>query len=472
MPKCNDRYCWFPNEVLTSRYSCAVCGAYLHFDCGVVLGATNRECWQCRKSSNVASSEKGSEISSFSSIRKRSAAVNSSFGRRDKGSKETKNNNSTSTTSTTTEAAAVAEQEGSINNNDATGTRNGASNLDQLMGLKNTTTTTSTTTTEGAAAAEQHGSININDATGTNTVVEITRTTIISQHDEGSKFKSCEYEVLLFPHVKFGIGLRMEAENQGQGAIAVSFLRFSGSIMPAEESGMITLGDSVIGINDEDLSYSSFDEIIRCAKRYLGGSNVPLKMKFRPAGSTTASDVNIGPLTGVQMKPLGAVPTEESTGFEDLDEFWEASGTTDQSSALEPQGSNNNNATRTTLEEPQQLSNNNNATSTTLEEPQQLLVCSTCGGTPCQWEEFGQAVINLMMQAYDHDLLSEKGCLFDFETKQPINSETARGLALKCFQYSKYGTISPKAKPVPKCVKRVITLFYPPYPKNKDGTIN
>ena len=436
----------------------------------------------------ASSEDKGSEISSSMSIRKQRAAVNSSFGRRDKGSKETKNNNSTSTTSTTTEAAAVAEQEGSINNNDATGTRNGASNLDQLMGLKNTTTTTSTTTTEGAAAAEQHGSININDATGTNTVVEITRTTIISQHDEGSKFKSCEYEVLLFPHVKFGIGLRMEAENQGQGAIAVSFLRFSGSIMPAEESGMITLGDSVIGINDEDLSYSSFDEIIRCAKRYLGGSNVPLKMKFRPAagsleqqgsknnnatctcgktclsklfplarcsGTTTASDVNIGPLTGVQMKLLGAVPTEESTGFEDLDEFWEASGTTDQSSALEPQGSNNN-----------------NATSTTLEEPQQLLVCSTCGGTPCQWEEFGQAVISLMMQAYDHDLLSEKGCLFDFETKQPINSETARGLALKCFQYSKYGTISPKAKPVPKCVKRVITLFYPPYPKNKDGTIN
>ena len=65
----------------------------------------------------------------------------------------------------------------------------------------------------------------------------------------------------------------------------------------------------------------------------------------RCSGTTTASDVNIGPLTGVQMKPLGAVPTEESTGFEDLDEFWEASATTDKSSALEPQGLNNNNST-------------------------------------------------------------------------------------------------------------------------------
>mmetsp|Transcript_13330 Transcript_13330/g.19113 ORF Transcript_13330/g.19113 Transcript_13330/m.19113 type:complete len:223 (+) Transcript_13330:22-690(+) len=158
MPKCNDRYCWFPNGVLTSRYSCAVCGAHLHFDCGIVPGATNRECWQCRKSSNVASSEdKGSKISFSSSIMKRRAEVNSSFGRRDKRNKETKNNNSTattSTTSTTTEAATVAEQEGSINNNDATGTRNGASNFDQLMGLKTTiTTTTSTTTTDAAAVA-------------------------------------------------------------------------------------------------------------------------------------------------------------------------------------------------------------------------------------------------------------------------------------------------------------------------------
>ena len=99
-----------------------------------------------------------------------------------------------------------------------------------------------------------------------------------------------------------------------------------------------------------------------------------------------------------------------------------------------------------------------------------MLVCTTCGGTPCQWEEFGQAVISLMMQAYDHDLLSEKGCLYDFKTKEPIDSETARGLAMKCFQYSKYGTISPKAKPVPKCVKRVIKLFYPTYPKNNDAT--
>ena len=80
-----------------------------------------------------------------------------------------------------------------------------------------------------------------------------------------------EYEVLLSPHVDFGIGLRFEARNVAsasnavvQGAIAKSFIRhpLSGSIMPAEESGMITLGDSLVGVNDLDLSQCSFEEII------------------------------------------------------------------------------------------------------------------------------------------------------------------------------------------------------------------
>eukprot|EP00590_Aulacoseira_subarctica_P008962 CAMPEP_0172437198 /NCGR_PEP_ID=MMETSP1064-20121228/72124_1 /TAXON_ID=202472 /ORGANISM="Aulacoseira subarctica , Strain CCAP 1002/5" /LENGTH=141 /DNA_ID=CAMNT_0013185649 /DNA_START=788 /DNA_END=1213 /DNA_ORIENTATION=- len=64
-----------------------------------------------------------------------------------------------------------------------------------------------------------------------------------------------EYEVLLSPHVDFGIGLRLEARNVAAGsntvfeiAIAGSFKRhpLSGSRLPAEKSGMIMLGDSLL----------------------------------------------------------------------------------------------------------------------------------------------------------------------------------------------------------------------------------
>jgi hypothetical protein len=80
-----------------------------------------------------------------------------------------------------------------------------------------------------------------------------------------------EYEVLLSPHVDFGIGLRLEARNVASGsngvfesAIAGSFKRhpFSETQLPAEKSGMIMLGGSLIGVNDKDLSQNSFAEII------------------------------------------------------------------------------------------------------------------------------------------------------------------------------------------------------------------
>jgi hypothetical protein len=165
--------------------------------------------------------------------------------------------------------------------------------------------------------------------------------------------------------------------------------------------------------------------------------------------------VNIGPLTGIQMKPLGAIPTEKLSGFEDLDGFWaatEASASTD----IEPPLDKPNYDTETTTE-------------SVIES-----VCKICGCTPCEWVEYGQAVISLMMQAYDHSQHSENERLYDFDTKETVSNETARAVACKCFQYSKFGTINvAKSRPVPKCVMHYIEMLYPDKKekdkKNKKG---
>ena len=103
-----------------------------------------------------------------------------------------------------------------------------------------------------------------------------------------------DYEVLLSPHVESGIGLRFEVRNIATAsnasceiAIAGSFSRHpkSGSQLPAETSGMIVLGDSLIGVNDKDLSQNSFAEIIDIVRNVINESaqtNVPLKLKFQP----------------------------------------------------------------------------------------------------------------------------------------------------------------------------------------------
>ena len=65
------------------------------------------------------------------------------------------------------------------------------------------------------------------------------------------------------------------------------------------------------------------------------------KGKERQKGSTREdkakkySDVNRGPLTGIRIKPAGAIPTEESSGFEDLDGFWSASAVDTSTPATE-----------------------------------------------------------------------------------------------------------------------------------------
>jgi hypothetical protein len=372
-------------------------------------------------------------------------------------SEGSKNNNTTTTTALKSQVSKnnntnSLESQGSKNNNSTT------TNSDQQSSKNITTTTT----------LVSEGSKNNNTTTTTALKYQVLKnnnTTAISLESQGSKSSNgasmncLEYEVLLFPRAEFGIGLRVE--NVNVGVIAHEFTRhpLSGAIMPAEESGMITLGDFLVGLNDVDLSDSSLEEIFQLFKK---NRNVALKLKFRRHSTTTiSSDVNIGPLTGIQMEPLGAIPTEESSGFEDLDGFWaatEASASTDIEPPLDKR--NDTEASASTDIKPP-LDKPNDDTETTTESVIES-VCNICGCTPCEWVEYGQAVISLMMQAYDHSQHSENERLYDFDTKETVSNETARAVACKCFQYSKFGTINvAKSRPVPKCVKHYIEMLYP-----------
>jgi hypothetical protein len=93
---------------------------------------------------------------------------------------------------------------------------------------------------------------------------------------------------------------------------------------------------------------------------------------------------------------------------------------------------------------------------------EEVAVCTICGSTPCEWEQCGLSVINLMLQAFDPDHRSTDSFLLDPRTNLPIDNKSARRVAYKCFQYEKYGTITVgKALPIPRCVINQIRELYP-----------
>jgi hypothetical protein len=109
----------------------------------------------------------------------------------------------------------------------------------------------------------------------------------------GSQMQRCEYEVNITPHTDFGIGLRLESRSMpyhpqtNEVAIAGSFKKhpLSGSRLPAEKSGLIVIGDVLVGVNGVDLSCKTFDEVIdtvRHESSIVAREKCPLKLKFKP----------------------------------------------------------------------------------------------------------------------------------------------------------------------------------------------
>mmetsp|Transcript_19821 Transcript_19821/g.30037 ORF Transcript_19821/g.30037 Transcript_19821/m.30037 type:complete len:1666 (+) Transcript_19821:116-5113(+) len=122
--------------------------------------------------------------------------------------------------------------------------------------------------------------------------------------DDESATDSCEggeYEVNITPHPEFGIGLRLEAQVDGMPAIAGSYKKhpLNGGRLPAERTGMISLGDELLSVNKFSLEGLTFDDIIATV-RQVGidaEAGTPLCLRFRPvmanrlkAGSTAFSE--------------------------------------------------------------------------------------------------------------------------------------------------------------------------------------
>ena len=129
-----------------------------------------------------------------------------------------------------------------------------------------------------------------------------------TQNNELHEPSSSEYEVSIIPDPELGLGLRLESLDDGQPAIAGSFKKNpeTGESLPAEKTGMITIGDELISANGVALEDKSFDEIIACV-RELGtscGRGHPMRLLFRRQIGSGRSRANSGTSEGSNRRTL------------------------------------------------------------------------------------------------------------------------------------------------------------------------
>jgi hypothetical protein len=97
--------------------------------------------------------------------------------------------------------------------------------------------------------------------------------------------QSDEYDVSIAPDPDHGLGLRLESLDDGDPAIAGSFKKnpITGSDLPAERTGLITVGDELVSANGVNLEDKTFDEIINTVREFGASSSPgnPIRMRFR-----------------------------------------------------------------------------------------------------------------------------------------------------------------------------------------------
>ena len=107
----------------------------------------------------------------------------------------------------------------------------------------------------------------------------------VAKAQESLTFLGELYEVLITPDSEFGLGLRLEVLQNGTPAVAGSFKQnpVSGDALPAQQTGLIVLGDELVSANGINLEDKVFDDIVATV-RDIGatcGPGNPMKLVFR-----------------------------------------------------------------------------------------------------------------------------------------------------------------------------------------------
>ena len=92
----------------------------------------------------------------------------------------------------------------------------------------------------------------------------------------------------------------------------------------------------------------------------------------------------------------------------------------------------------------------------------EISVCPVCGSMPCEWDEFGQDLIDNIMLTYDHENHGAKGGLLDPMTGQAVPNSKVRKVMYKLFTYAKYDHLGKGDWiPILVCVFEEIHELYP-----------
>ena len=101
----------------------------------------------------------------------------------------------------------------------------------------------------------------------------------INNYQRFKKEKNNIYELLLTPHHKYGIGLKLDFDTNE--VVISNFKRNpdNNDKLPAEDSNKILIGDNIISINDIKLEDLESEECIRLIKEKLNSKEVKLLIR-------------------------------------------------------------------------------------------------------------------------------------------------------------------------------------------------
>ena len=106
------------------------------------------------------------------------------------------------------------------------------------------------------------------------------------------------------------------------------------------------------------------------------------------------------------------------------------------------------------------MSNSDLSHSEDIEEDES--VCAICGGTPCEWEEFGPELIRRASLMARRSGSEEGGEDLVDSSGRPITYTKMRCFLYRTFTYMKFGHLGRGNRiPLPNCVLREIKKLYP-----------